>query len=89
MNSCSEMSNAGNRPKGSPLSGTSAGLAHEIRTPLAAIEGAADLLRSDHIASPLRQELITILQRESKRLNRLLTELLDYSRPRRSGVPFH
>lgn len=61
----------------------SAGLAHEIRTPLAAIEGAAGLLRSDRADADLREELTTILQKESKRLNRLLTELLDYARPRR------
>jgi signal transduction histidine kinase len=60
-----------------------AGLAHEIRTPLAAIEGASDLLRSDHLVPALREELVGILQKESKRLNRLLTELLDYARPRR------
>jgi len=60
-----------------------AGLAHEIRTPLAAIEGAAELLRSDRADSALRDEMTAILQKESKRLNRLLTELLDYARPRR------
>ncbi len=61
----------------------SAGLAHEIRTPLAAIEGAAELLRSERAGPELREEMTSILQRESKRLNRLLTELLDYARPRR------
>lgn len=61
----------------------SAGLAHEIRTPLAAIEGATELLRSDRADSALRDEMTAILQKESKRLNRLLTELLDYARPRR------
>lgn len=61
----------------------SAGLAHEIRTPLAAIEGAAELLRSDRADTALRDEMTAILQKESKRLNRLLTELLDYARPRR------
>lgn len=61
----------------------SAGLAHEIRTPLAAIEGAADLLRSDRADSALRDEMTAILHKESKRLNRLLTELLDFARPRR------
>ena len=61
----------------------SAGLAHEIRTPLAAIEGAAELLRSDRADSALRDEMTAILQKESKRLNRLLAELLDFSRPRR------
>jgi signal transduction histidine kinase len=61
----------------------SAGLAHEIRPPLAAIEGAADLLQSDRADSALRDEMTAILHKESKRLNRLLTELLDYARPRR------
>lgn len=61
----------------------SAGLAHEIRTPLAAIEGAAELLRSSRADDSLREEMTGILQKESKRLNRLLTELLDFARPRR------
>lgn len=59
-----------------------AGLAHEIRTPLAAIEGAAELLRSERADEVLRHEMTSIIQKESKRLNRLLTELLDFARPR-------
>lgn len=65
-----------------------AGLAHEIRTPLAAIEGAADLLRSERSDAALQEEMTSILQKESKRLNRLLTEMLDYARPRRPEFRF-
>lgn len=61
----------------------SAGLAHEIRTPLAAIEGAAELLRSVPADDDLRTEMTEILRKESKRLNRLLTDLLQFARPRR------
>jgi len=61
----------------------SAGLAHEIRTPLAAIEGAADMLRSRSADDDLRVEMTEILRKESKRLNRLLTDLLQFARPRR------
>ena len=61
----------------------SAGLAHEIRMPLAAIEGAAEMLRNGPADDDLRTEMTEILRKESKRLNRLLTDLLQFARPRR------
>jgi signal transduction histidine kinase len=59
-----------------------AGLAHEIRNPLASIEGAADLLRPGAVSDDMREEFVQIIKKESKRLSRLLTELLDFARPR-------
>lgn len=58
-----------------------AGLAHEIRTPLASIEGAAEMLDGD-LAPGLRSEMTGILRKESRRLSRLLTGLLNFARPR-------
>ena len=59
-----------------------ANLAHEIRNPLASIEGAADLLRPGMIPDSSREEFVEIIKKESRRLNRLLSNMLDYARPR-------
>jgi signal transduction histidine kinase len=60
----------------------SAGLAHEIRNPLASIEGAAAVLLRDGRSEALRTEFLQIIQKESRRLNRLLTNFLNFARPR-------
>jgi len=60
-----------------------AGLAHEIRNPLASIDGAAELLDAAGDQPELRKETVTIIRKECARLNRLLTSLLDFARPRR------
>ncbi len=60
----------------------SAGIAHEIRNPLAAMRGSIQVLRDDLKEDPLRQELMEIVLRESDRLNRIITDFLTYARPR-------
>jgi two-component system, NtrC family, sensor histidine kinase HydH len=60
----------------------SAGLAHEIRNPLASIEGAAGILEGGRIQEEQRLEFIGIIKKECRRLNGLLTNLLDFARPR-------
>ncbi len=60
----------------------SAGLAHEIRNPLASIEGAAGILKKGSIREEERVEFLAIIEKECRRLNRLLTSLLDFARPR-------
>ncbi|MBI4431438.1 MAG: hypothetical protein HY587_06975 [Candidatus Omnitrophica bacterium] len=57
-------------------------LAHEIRNPLMAITGAVQLI-SRHIKNALSEtdlKLIQTVENESGRLNRLLEEILDYTR---------
>ncbi len=61
----------------------SASLAHEIRNPLASIEGSAEVLRDPAASLELRDELLAIISKETRRLNRLLGNLLDFARPRR------
>jgi two-component system sensor histidine kinase HydH len=60
----------------------SAGLAHEIRNPLAGIEGAALLVRNHPDASQKREECLDIIQKECSRLKRLVTNFLEFARPR-------
>jgi len=59
-----------------------AGIAHEIRNPLAAISGSIELLRSSISLDSEGNELMDIVTREADRLNRLITDLLDFARPR-------
>ncbi|MCP4644149.1 MAG: PAS domain S-box protein [bacterium] len=57
-----------------------AGLAHEIRNPVAAIRGAVDELRG-HIDTPdLVERLAAIAIRESDHLNRIVGDFLDFAR---------
>lgn len=60
----------------------SAGLAHEIRNPLASIAGAVGILRRGRTSEGKQAECLEILQKECYRLNRLLTSFLDFARPR-------
>ncbi len=57
-----------------------AGIAHEIRNPLAGISGSVELL-SQNSQTEDDQKLMKIILREINRLNNLITEFLDYSRP--------
>jgi two-component system sensor histidine kinase PilS (NtrC family) len=59
-----------------------AGIAHEIRNPLASISGSIELLRQGPIASEEDRTLMTIVHREIQRLNVLIGDLLDYANPR-------
>ena len=59
-----------------------AGIAHEIRNPLASISGSIELLRMAPQASEDDRTLMTIVNREIQRLNVLIGDLLDYANPR-------
>jgi len=54
-------------------------MAHEIRNPLASMSGSAQLLASTAVSGE-EKRLLAILERESTRLSRLLSEFLDYAR---------
>lgn len=60
-----------------------AGLAHEIRNPLGSIEGATNIIQSPATSAEIREGSLNIIRKECQRLNRLLTNLLDFARPRR------
>ena len=59
----------------------SAGIAHEIRNPLASISGSFNVLRGELELDDRQQQLIGIISRETERLNRIITDFLSYSRP--------
>jgi two-component system, NtrC family, sensor histidine kinase PilS len=58
-----------------------ASIAHEIRNPLAAMRGSIQMLRHE-IGEPSQAELMEIILRESDRLNRIISDFLNYARPR-------
>ena len=69
-----------------------AGLAHEIRNPLGAIKGAAQLLVGPDgkpIESADTAEFLTIIVEEVDRLNQVVTQFLQYARPDRGGRAQH
>src|SRR2546427_5876182 len=63
------------------LGAMSAGIAHEIRNPLASIAGSFNLLQSDLKLDPDQRQLVHIITRETERLNRTITQFLSYARP--------
>jgi signal transduction histidine kinase len=58
----------------------SASLAHEIKNPLASIRSATELLAKVPAADDDTRTLTRLVQRESDRLSRLLSEFLDFAR---------
>lgn len=67
-----------------------AGIAHEIRNPLASLSGSIQMLREDLQLADHNRRLMDIVLRETDRLNTIITEFLEYARPRpisRSSVP--
>lgn len=58
-----------------------AGLAHEVRNPLAGIKGAAQLLEARLTAQPELSEYTTVIAREVNRLSALVEDLLTLGAP--------
>jgi two-component system, NtrC family, sensor histidine kinase HydH len=70
----------------SALGHLSAGLAHEIRNPLASIAGASSILQLEPDNATRRSEFLEIIQLECRRLNNLVNHFLDFARPRRPDL---
>lgn len=62
------------------IGGLAAGIAHEIRNPLASISGSVEMLSQTGLGDD-DQKLMKIVLKEIQRLNNLITEFLDYARP--------
>ena len=63
-----------------------AGIAHEIRNPLASMSGSIQILREDLPLNPEQEQLMDIVLRESDRLNTTIRSFLEYARPRRFEI---
>src|SRR4249920_3129012 len=63
-----------------------AGIAHEIRNPLASMSGSIQILRDDLPLSAEQEQLMDIVMRESERLNTTIRSFLEYARPHRFAI---
>jgi signal transduction histidine kinase len=59
-----------------------AGLAHEIRNPLGSITGSIEMLGESQALSEEDKRLCDIIRREARRLNDLVGDMVDLSKPR-------
>ena len=57
-----------------------ASIAHEVRNPLSAINQAAQLLEEDGAVAPEGQRLLTMIRNNSKRIDRIVGEVLQLNR---------
>jgi two-component system sensor histidine kinase PilS (NtrC family) len=63
-----------------------AGIAHEIRNPLASMSGSIQVLRQELQLSDDQAQLMDIVLRESERLNDTIRSFLAYARPQKFAV---
>ena len=63
-----------------------AGIAHEIRNPLASMSGSIQILRQELPLNAEQEQLMDIVLRESERLNTTIRSFLAYARPQRFAV---
>ena len=63
-----------------------AGIAHEIRNPLASMSGSIQVLRQELPLNEEQAQLMDIVLRESERLNDTIRSFLAYARPQRFAV---
>lgn len=62
-----------------------AGVAHEIGNPLAAVSGYLELLEDEDLPADTRRDIRERAQREVERIQRIVRDLLDYSREDKSA----
>jgi two-component system sensor histidine kinase PilS (NtrC family) len=63
-----------------------AGIAHEVRNPLASISGSIQMLREDLARSEMSGQLMDIILREIGRLNNLVSDFLLFARPKQTKI---
>jgi len=63
-----------------------AGIAHEIRNPLASMAGSIQILRDELPLTPDQSQLMDIVLRESDRLNETIRSFLSFAKPQRKAV---
>ncbi|NIQ02372.1 MAG: PAS domain S-box protein [Nitrospinaceae bacterium] len=62
----------------------SAGLAHEIRNPLASLSGSIQVLKETLATDDQQKRLMDIVLKETERVNAIVSDFLSYSQPRKS-----
>jgi two-component system sensor histidine kinase HydH len=62
------------------------GLAHEIRNPLGSISGCVQLLQSAPGLDAEERQMCSIIRREASRLDDLVTDMIDLTRPRQPSL---
>ncbi|MCK6513008.1 ATP-binding protein [Myxococcota bacterium] len=72
------------REKLSSVGQMAAGVAHEIGNPLSAIMGYSDLLATSETWSEAERDLVKRIEKEAKRIDRIIRDLLDYARPKQT-----
>ncbi|MBI5182156.1 MAG: PAS domain S-box protein [Nitrospirae bacterium] len=58
-----------------------AGMAHEIRNPLASLSGSMQILKGESFLKGENKKLLEIALRETEKLNRIISDFLTYARP--------
>ena len=64
------------------LGQVAAGIAHEIRNPLVGIGSTASLLLEEFAEGDLRRNDLKTILKETRRLDRIVNQIVDYARPR-------
>jgi len=64
----------------------SAGLAHEIKNPLAGIKASLQLIIRDTLTKEQTERLHAVIQRDIKRLDRLISDFLVFARPSQANA---
>jgi two-component system sensor histidine kinase PilS (NtrC family) len=77
---------AGVRQRLAAVGEMAAGIAHEIRNPLASMSGSLQVLRGELPLTEDQEQLMDIVLRESDRLNGTIRSFLAYARPQRVSV---
>jgi signal transduction histidine kinase len=72
---------AAHKDRLSSLGRLSAVIAHEVRNPLMIIRASLASLWRDDVSATERREALADIDEETKRLNRIVTEVLDFSKP--------
>jgi two-component system sensor histidine kinase PilS (NtrC family) len=77
---------AGMRQRLAAVGEMAAGIAHEIRNPLASMSGSLQVLRAELPLTGDQEQLMDIVLRESDRLNNTIRSFLAYARPQRATI---
>lgn len=64
-------------------------VSHDIKTPLTSIINYVDLLEKEHIENDTVKEYLEVLERQSKRLKKLIEDLIEASKAATGNIKFH